>query len=114
MIHYLDNFLLFNCLNKFIFSTIYFILGFEKKISKSLDEYIIDFIDIELDIDKLEIHLSKDKYDKAIKAISKAFFNGKMYHKFLENLLNYLSFCAWIISLRHFFLRNLFDFLLDL
>ena len=111
MIHYLDDFLLFNCFNKFIFSTICFILEFEKKISKSLDEYIIDFIDIELDIDKLEIHLSKDKYDRAIKAISKALFNGKTSHKSLKSLLDYLSFYAHVISLKCSFLRNLFDFL---
>src|SRR5947207_4634202 len=86
MIHYLDDFLLFNCFNKFIFSTICFILEFEKKISKSLDEYIIDFIDIELDIDKLEIHLSKDKHDRAIKAVSKMLSNDKMFHKFLKSL----------------------------
>src|SRR5947207_7788373 len=111
MIHYLDDFLLFNCLNKFIFSIIYFILRFEKKISKSLDEYIIDFTGIELDIDKLETHLSKDKYDRAIKAISETLFNGKTSHKSLKSLLDYLSFCACVISLRCFFLRNLFDFL---
>ena len=111
MIHYLDDFLLFNCLNKFIFSTICFILGFEKKISKSLDEYIIDFIDIELDIDKLEIRLSKDKHDRAIKVVSKVFFNDKMFHKSLKNLLDYLSFCACVILLKCVFLRNLFDFL---
>ena len=111
MIHYLDDFLLFNCSNKFIFSTICFILEFEKKISKSLDEYIIDFIDIELDIDKLEIHLSKDKHDRAIKAVSKVLFNDKTFHKFLKSLLDYLSFYARVISLRCSFLRNLFDFL---
>src|SRR5947207_2460758 len=111
MIHYLDDFLLFNCSNKFIFSTICFILEFEKKISKSLDEYIIDFIDIELDIDKLETRLLKDKHDKAIKVVSKALFNSKISHKFLENLLDYLSFCAYVILLRYSFLRNLFNFL---
>src|SRR5947207_10417920 len=106
MIHYLDDFLLFNCFNKFIFSTIYFILEFKKKINKLFDEYIIDFIDIELDIDKLETHLSKDKHDKVIKAISEIFFNNKMFYKFLKNLLDYLSFYIYIISLRYSFLRN--------
>ena len=42
---------------------------FEEKISKSLDDYIIDFTNMKLDIDKLEIHLSKNKYNKAIKII---------------------------------------------
>ena len=114
MIHYLDNFLLFNCLNKFIFSIICLILGFEKKISKSLDKYIINFIDIELDINKLEIHLSKDKYDKVIKVISEELFNDKISHKSLKSLLDYLLFYIYIISLKYFFLRNLFDFLLVL
>ena len=111
MIHYLDDFLLFNCFNKFIFSTICSILEFEEKINKSLDEYIIDFTNIELDIDKLETHLSKDKHNKAIKAISEALFYGKTSHKSLKSLLDYLSFCARVISLRCSFLRNLFDFL---
>ena len=111
IIHYFDDFLLFNYLNKSIFSTICFILGFEEKTSKSLDGYIVDFTDIELDIDKLEARLSKDKYDRTIKAVSKALSNGKISHKFLESLLSYFSFYARIISLRCPFLRNLFDFL---
>ena len=111
MIHYLDDFLLFNCSNKSIFSTICSILGFEEKISKSFDEYIIDFTDIELDINKFKTHLSKDKHDKAIKVISEALFNDKTSHKSLKSLLDYLSFCARVISLKCFFLRNLFDFL---
>src|SRR5947207_16021064 len=100
MIYYLDDFLLFNCLNKFIFSIIYFILRFKKKISKSFNEYIINFIDIELDIDKFKIHLLKNKYNKTIKIISKIFFNDKMFYKLLKNLLNYFSFYIYIISLK--------------
>ena len=114
MIYYLDDFLLFNCLNKFIFSIIYSILKFKKKINKSLDKYIINFINIELNIDKLEIHLSKDKYDKVIKVISEELFNDKISHKSLKSLLDYLLFYIYIISLKYFFLRNLFDFLLIL
>ena len=111
IIHYFDDFLLFNYLNKFIFSIIYFILEFKKKINKLIDEYIIDFINIKLDIDKFEIYLSKNKYDKVIKVVSKAFFNDKISHKSLKNLLDYLSFCVHVISLKYSFLRNLFDFL---
>ena len=47
-------------------------VGFEEKISKSLDDYTIDFINMKLNIDKLETRLSKDKYNKAIKAIFEA------------------------------------------
>ena len=46
-------------------------IEFEEKTSKSLDDYIIDFIDIKLDINKLEIHLSKNKHNKAIKIVFK-------------------------------------------
>ena len=44
-------------------------IKFKEKTNKSFDDYIIDFIDIKLDIDKLEIHLFKNKYNKAIKII---------------------------------------------
>ena len=44
-------------------------IEFEEKISKSLNDYTIDFIDMKLDIDKLETRLFKDKYNKAIKII---------------------------------------------
>ena len=45
---------------------------FEEKTSKSLNDYTVDFIDVKLDIDKLEIHLSKDKYNRVIKVIFEA------------------------------------------
>ena len=45
-------------------------IEFKEKISKSLDDYIIDFIDMKLDIDKLEICLFKDKHNKIIKIVS--------------------------------------------
>ena len=44
---------------------------FEEKTSKSLNDYTVDFIDVKLDIDKLEIHVFKDKYNRTIKIISK-------------------------------------------
>ena len=47
-------------------------VGFEEKTSKSLDDYTIDFTDMKLDIDKLETHLSKDKYNRIIKIIFEA------------------------------------------
>src|SRR5438876_463720 len=107
MIYYLNDFLLFNYLNKFIFSIIYFILEFKKKINKSFNKYIINFIDIEFDINKLETYLSKNKYNKIIKIILKTFFNNKIFYKSLKNLLNYFSFYIYIILLKYFFLRNL-------
>ena len=51
---------------------IYKNIKFKKKINKSLDDYIIDFIDMKLDIDKLEARLSKDKYNRIIKIIFEA------------------------------------------
>ena len=44
-------------------------IEFEKKISKSFNDYIINFINMKLDIDKFEIHLFKNKYNKTIKII---------------------------------------------
>ena len=48
---------------------IYKNIKFKEKINKLLDDYIINFIDMKFDINKLEIHLSKNKYNKAIKII---------------------------------------------
>ena len=111
VVHYLDDFLLFNCTRKSLFSTVCSDVGFEEKTNKSLDGYIVDFIGIELDTDKLEARLPKDKHDRAIKAVHEALAHGKSSHKSLESLLGYLSFCARVIPLGRPFLRNLFDFL---
>ena len=46
-------------------------IEFKEKTSKSFDDYIIVFINMKFDIDKLETHLFKDKYNKAIKIIFK-------------------------------------------
>ena len=48
---------------------IYKDIKFKEKISKSFDDYIIDFINMKLDIDKLKICLFKDKYNRVIKVI---------------------------------------------
>ena len=48
---------------------IYKNIKFKEKINKSFNDYIIDFIDIKLDINKLKIHLFKNKYNKIIKII---------------------------------------------
>ena len=114
VVHYLDDFLLFNLIDKSLFSTIYEQIEFEEKSSKSLDDYIIDFTDIELDIDKLEARLLKNKHDKTIKAISNTFIINKTSHKSLKSLFDYLSFCTRVISLEYSFLRNLFNYLVIL
>ena len=69
MVHYLDDFLLFNYPQQDLFFMVCKDVGFEEKTSKSLDDYTIDFTDMKLDIDKLETHLSKDKHNKAIKIV---------------------------------------------
>ena len=109
--HYLDDFLLFNCQDKSLFISLCSYVGFEEKTSKALDGYIVDFTGIELDTDKLEARLPKDKHDRALKAVTDALMTGTTSHKALESLLGYLSFCARVIPLRRPFLRHLFDFL---
>ena len=46
-------------------------IEFKEKINKSFNDYIIDFIDMKFNIDKFEIYLFKNKYNKAIKIIFK-------------------------------------------
>ena len=111
VVHYLDDFLLFNCQDKSLFASLCSYVGFEEKTSKALDGYVVDFTGIELDTDKLEARLPKDKYDRALKAVTDALTTGTTSHKALESLLGYLSFCARVIPLGRPFLRHLFDFL---
>ena len=114
LVHYLDDFLMFNCPTKHLFGTVCNDLGVEEKTKKSLDGYVVDYIGIELDTDKLEARLPKDKHDRAIQAVSEALARGTTTHKSLESLLGYLSFCARVVPLGRPFLRNLFDFLAEL
>ena len=111
LVHYLDDFLLFNCQDKYLFSSLCTDVGFEEKTEKSSDGYVVDFTGIELDTDKLEGRLPKDKHNRACKAVRDALIAGTTSHKALEILLGYLSFCARVIPLGRPFLRNLFDFL---
>jgi len=114
LVHYLDDFLLINCINKALFSAVCTYLGLEEKTSKSMDGYVVDFLGIELDSDKLEARLPKDKQERAIKAVTKALVSKSTSHKTLESLLGYLSFCARVVPLGRPFLRNLFEFLRSL
>lgn len=96
--YYFDDFLLFNYENKSLFIFLYSYIDFKKKTNKIFDDYIIDFIDIEFDIDKLKICLLKDKHDKTFRIIINILITNIISHKTLENLLKYLSFYIYIIS----------------
>ena len=52
--HYLDDFLLVGCQDQDLFSKLCERLGFEEKLSKAMDGYVVDFTGIELDSDKME------------------------------------------------------------
>ena len=97
--HYLNDFLLFNYQNKSLFTSFYSYIDFKEKINKVLNDYIINFIDIKLDIDKLEVYFLKDKYNKAFKVVINILMINITFHKVLENLLKYFSFYARVISL---------------
>ena len=111
VVHYLDDFLLISGDDPALFSTLCTLLGVEVKTSKSLDGCVVDFLGIELDSDKMEARLPKDKHVRAIKTVLSALAAGKSTYKDLESLVGFLSFCARVVPLGRPFLRNLFNLL---
>ena len=97
--------------SEILFSEICIFLRFEKKISKAMDDYVVDFTGIELDIDKMEARLPQDKHNHASTVVQHLLQRGSMSSKDLQNILDFLSFCIRVISLVRSFLRNLFNFL---
>jgi hypothetical protein len=64
LIHYLNDFLLINDLDPEFFDIIISYLDLIENHKKRKDGWIIDFIDIKLDSDLMEIYLSTDKYHR--------------------------------------------------
>ena len=114
--HYLDDFLIIGSDDWSLFNRICTTLGLEEKTSKSINGYVVDFTGIELDSDKMEARLPKEKHDRAITTVSGALAASKagICHKTLDSLLGYLSFCTRVIPLGRPFLRNIYNFLNDL
>src|SRR5436305_6983909 len=76
-----------------------------------MDGCVVDFTGIELDSDKLEARLPKDKHDRALEAVQNTLSRGSISFKSLRSLLGFLSFCTRVIPLGRPFLRQLFNFL---
>ena len=76
-----------------------------------MNDHIIDFIDIELDIIKMKIKLSQEKLIQALNAIENTLIQDTSFHKILHNLLDFLFFYTRVTSFDESVLRNLFNFL---
>ena len=109
--HYLDDFLLVGGTNTTIFKSLCEHLGFEEKESKSLDGTVVDFTGIEIDTDRMEIRLPKDKHTRALNAVNLMLQQGATDFESLRSTIGFLSFCARAVPLGRPFLRNLFNFL---
>ena len=111
LVHYLDDFLFVNDPDPEFFGTLTSYLGFTENVKKRKDGWVVDFTGIELDSDRMEARLPKDKHNRAIMGVQKLLTSGSVTHRTLENLLGFLSFCAKVIPLGRPFLRNLFNLL---
>ena len=109
--HYLDDFLLVGCQDQDLFSKLCERLGFEEKLSKAMDGYVVDFTGIELDSDKMEARLPEDKLTRARSAVEQTLCQGFTSYKALNSLLGFLSFCTRVTPLGRPFLRQLFNFM---
>jgi hypothetical protein len=111
LVHYLDDFLLFNDPDPEFFGTIVSYLGLAENIKKRRDGWVVDFTGIELDSDCMVARLPKDKHDRAIAGVQRLLTVSAVTHRTLEKLLGFLSFCAKVVPLGRPFLRNLFNLL---
>jgi hypothetical protein len=111
LVHYLDDYLIFNDPDPEFFGTITSYLGLAENTEKRMDGWIVDFTGIELDSDQMVARLPKDKHDRATSGVQRLLTAGAVTHRTLEKLLGFLSFCARVIPLGRPFLRNLFNLL---
>ena len=111
LVHYLDDFLLVNDPDPEFFGALASHLGLPEKTSKRMDGYVVDFTGIELDSDKMEARLPRDKHDRALSSVNNLLAKGAVSFRSLERLLGFLNFCARVIPLGRPFLRNLFNLL---
>jgi hypothetical protein len=111
LVHYLDDFLIFNDPDPEFFGAIASYLGLAENTKKRKDGWVVDFTGIELDSNQMVARLPKDKHDRATHAVQRLLTTGAVTHRTLEKLLGFLSFCARVIPLGRPFLRNLFNLL---
>ena len=111
LVHYLDDFLLFNDPDPEFFGNLASYLGLAENLKKRKDGWVVDFTGIELDSNRMIARLPKDKHTRAIASVQHLLKAGAINHHTLEKLLGFLSFCAKVIPLGRPFLRNLFNLL---
>ena len=111
LVHYLDDFLLFNDPDPEFFGIVVSYLGLSENPIKRKDGWVVDFTGIELDSDCMVARLPKDKHQRATAAVQRLLISSTVTHRTLEKLLGFLSFCAKVIPLGRPFLRNLFNLL---
>jgi hypothetical protein len=99
LVHYLDDFLLAGGNSKTLFNGVCSFLGLEEKTSKAMDGYVVDFTGIELDTDKMEARLPRDKHDRASLAVQRLLQGGSSSYNDLQNTLGFLLFCTRVIPL---------------
>jgi hypothetical protein len=114
VVHYLDDFLLVAGDNDALFGQVCEYLGLEEKPSKSIDGSVVDFTGIEIDSERMEVRLPKDKHMRALKGVEDMLRHGSTNFITLRSLIGFLSFCAKVVPLGRPFLRNLFNFLYTL
>jgi hypothetical protein len=69
-----------------------------------MDGYVVDFTVIELDTDKMEVLLPRDKHDRASLDVQRLLQHGFSSYKDLQSTLGFLSFCTRVIPLARLFL----------
>jgi len=111
LVHYLDDFFIFNDPDPEFFGAITSYLGLAENTKKRKDGWVVDFTGIELDSNQMVARLPKDKHDRATYAVQRLLTTGAVTHRTLEKLLGFLSFRARVIPLGRPFLRNLFNLL---
>src|SRR5579859_7062876 len=99
LVHYLDDFFLFNAPDPEFFGNLASYLRLAENLKKRKDAWVVDFTEIELDSDHMIERLPKDKHDCTIASVQRLLKGGAINHHTLEKRLGFLSFCAKVVQL---------------
>ena len=87
------------------------IFDFISASKKNINDQVVIYLDFELDLNAMKVHLSQNKRFRILKVINNLQKIYTMIYISLEEILSFLLHCCIVIPLRRSFLRELYSLL---